>query len=147
MRFVVLFHTHTLFRGESTTLLTHFFQATANIDLATEEKIHQVLFESCKGSTMLLIAHRIHTIMKCDRVLMLERGQMLAFGTPEELVQTSPDFASLIKHAGLKAGGRHSVSVPATLSLPPVEAAATTPTATTLIELPPEAGTSASAQQ
>eukprot|EP01106_Pelomyxa_sp_JSP_P016649 TRINITY_DN630_c0_g1_i1.p1 TRINITY_DN630_c0_g1~~TRINITY_DN630_c0_g1_i1.p1 ORF type:complete len:197 (-),score=52.39 TRINITY_DN630_c0_g1_i1:72-662(-) len=77
-------------------------EATASVDLATEEKIHNVIFHQCAKSTMFLIAHRTHTILKCDRVMMLEAGHILGFGTPAELQQSNPVFAALIKKSGWK---------------------------------------------
>ncbi|KAH3761058.1 multidrug resistance-associated protein 1 [Pelomyxa schiedti] len=77
-------------------------EATANVDLATEEKIHNVIFQKCAHSTMLIIAHRTHTILQCDRVMMMERGTIIGFGPPEELLATNPAFASLIKKSDFK---------------------------------------------
>jgi ABC-type multidrug transport system fused ATPase/permease subunit len=108
-------------------------EATANIDLATEERIHHVLFERCKGATMMFIAHRTHTIMKCDRVLMLERGQVVAFGTPRELMHKSEAFAALIKHSGLKDEQRGSTMIPVPAPAPTPPSIPTT--TTTLVEV------------
>ncbi|KAH3763786.1 multidrug resistance-associated protein 3 [Pelomyxa schiedti] len=77
-------------------------EATANVDLSTEEKIHKAIFEKCHSSTMILIAHRTHTILHCDRVMMLEKGALVAFGPPKELMATCPAFAALIKKSDFK---------------------------------------------
>jgi len=91
-------------------------EATASVDLATEEKIHNVIFEQCKKSTMILIAHRTHTILKCDRVMMMERGEVIGFGPPDVLLEENASFASLIKKAGFKdkKGGHASAAATAT---------------------------------
>jgi ATP-binding cassette subfamily C (CFTR/MRP) protein 2 len=60
-------------------------EATANIDLKTEEKIQACVEQDFKDTTMLIIAHRIQTIMNCDRILILEKGKMAALDTPANL--------------------------------------------------------------
>ncbi|KAH3756097.1 multidrug resistance-associated protein 3 [Pelomyxa schiedti] len=77
-------------------------EATASVDLATEEKIHRVIFERCSSSTMILIAHRLHTILKCNRVMMMERGEVIGFGPPGVLMEENASFSALIKKAGFK---------------------------------------------
>ena len=75
-------------------------EATANVDLQTEKRIFDALFTHCKGSTMFMIAHRLHTILTCDKILMLEKGRVLGFGAPEELKKTCPEFAALVSKTG-----------------------------------------------
>ncbi|KAH3763070.1 multidrug resistance-associated protein 1 [Pelomyxa schiedti] len=77
-------------------------EATANVDVETEEKIHSVVFEQCRSSTMFIIAHRTHTILQCDRVMMIERGSIVGLGPPKQLMSTNPAFSSFIKKAVLK---------------------------------------------
>ena len=55
-------------------------EATANIDLKTEENIQNCIKEEFTDTTMLIIAHRIQTIMDCDRILVLEKGKIAALG-------------------------------------------------------------------
>jgi ABC-type multidrug transport system fused ATPase/permease subunit len=85
-------------------------EATANVDLSTEEKIHHAIFTKCGRSTMFLIAHRTHTILRCDRVLMMEKGQAIAFGPPSKIIKESKAFADLIKHSGWKEAGTASAA-------------------------------------
>ena len=49
-------------------------EATANIDVLTEETIQKLINEEFKGATVLTIAHRLNTIIKSDKILMLEQG-------------------------------------------------------------------------
>jgi ATP-binding cassette subfamily B protein len=56
------------------------------------------LDELMAGRTTLIIAHRLATVLNADRILVLERGRLLASGSHSELMQTSPlyrEFASL----------------------------------------------------
>lgn len=72
-------------------------EATANIDLKTEEKIQKCIDQDFKNTTMLIIAHRIQTIMNCDRILVLEKGRIAALDTPANLsAQSDSYFTNII---------------------------------------------------
>ena len=73
-------------------------EATANIDVVTEQKIQQLIQDEFKGATTFTIAHRLNTIIKSDKVLFLDKGQVLEFDSPVNLVK-KPDskFAGLLK--------------------------------------------------
>jgi ABC-type multidrug transport system fused ATPase/permease subunit len=60
-------------------------EATASMDLGTEETIRKIIDEDFKSSTMIIIAHRISTVMKCDRILVLDNGEVAEFDTPDNL--------------------------------------------------------------
>lgn len=60
-------------------------EATASIDYATDAKIQDTLRE-LKGSTVITIAHRLMTIVDYDKVMVLESGEVVEFGSPWELV-------------------------------------------------------------
>lgn len=49
-------------------------EATANIDMVTEEKIQNLITTQFQNSTMITIAHRLNTIINSDRVLVLNYG-------------------------------------------------------------------------
>ena len=49
-------------------------EATANIDVVTEERIQKLIEAEFRGSTVITIAHRLNTIMKSDKVLVLDQG-------------------------------------------------------------------------
>ena len=73
-------------------------EATSNIDLITEEKIQSLIESQFNESTVITIAHRLNTIIKSDRVLVLSMGEVVEFDSPGNLVQ-NPDseFAKLLK--------------------------------------------------
>jgi ABC-type multidrug transport system fused ATPase/permease subunit len=62
-------------------------EATANIDLVTEQKIQDLISKNFKDSTMLTIAHRLNTIIHSDRVLVLSFGRIKEFDKPRRLMK------------------------------------------------------------
>merc|ERR1711953_692941 len=60
-------------------------EATANVDVTTEDKIQKAVETYFKNSTVLVIAHRLNTIMGCDKVLVLEKGEVKEFGNLKQL--------------------------------------------------------------
>ena len=66
--------------------------STSAIDSATEDEIQKAMRRAQQGRTTLLITHRLSQIRWADCILVLERGQVVARGTHEELLQTSPHY-------------------------------------------------------
>jgi len=66
------------------------------LDVATETRVHDALREVLATTTALVIAHRPSTVRLADRVALLEGGRVIAVGTHEELLQTSPQYAALM---------------------------------------------------
>ncbi|KUF86677.1 Necrosis-inducing protein [Phytophthora nicotianae] len=62
-------------------------EATASIDHETERAISDAIASEFATSTVLTVAHRIQTIMHCDRVLLLDKGRIAESGDPKELVK------------------------------------------------------------
>ncbi len=67
------------------------------VDTATERAILDNLTEEREGKTTLLIAHRISTVKDLDRVLVLEDGKIAAFGTHDELIESSPIYRDMVE--------------------------------------------------
>ena len=60
-------------------------EATSSMDLETEDIIRQIINDDFKSSTMIIVAHRISTVMNCDRILVLNNGEVAEFDTPNNL--------------------------------------------------------------
>ena len=69
--------------------------ATSSVDASTEQAIKEALREVMRGRTTFVIAHRLSTIALADEVVVLEGGEVLARGTHDELMQTSPLYAEI----------------------------------------------------
>ncbi|KFQ18484.1 Multidrug resistance-associated protein 6, partial [Merops nubicus] len=76
-------------------------EATAAVDFETDLQIQSTLRTQFRDSTVLTIAHRINTIMDCDRILVLENGQIAEFDTLEHLIAQKGLFYRLMEESGL----------------------------------------------
>jgi len=73
-------------------------EATASIDINTEHSIQELMNDAFKDSTMLIIAHRINTIINCNKVMVLSYGELKEFDTPENLLSDKNSmFSALVK--------------------------------------------------
>jgi ATP-binding cassette subfamily B protein len=72
--------------------------ATSAIDSATEDKIQQALRAVMKDRTTLLITPRLSQIRWADKVVVLQRGQVVAVGAHEELMKTSELYRRIFSH-------------------------------------------------
>lgn len=77
-------------------------EATAAIDLETDSLIQSTIREQFNNCTILTIAHRINTIMDYDRILVLDKGEVKEFASPEDLLANDKSmFSALVRDAGL----------------------------------------------
>ena len=67
------------------------------VDTDTEKVIIGNLRENRKGRTTILIAHRISTVEKMDKIIYIEDGKIGAVGTHEELIETCPDYRTMVE--------------------------------------------------
>ncbi|XP_076862008.1 ATP-binding cassette sub-family C member 5 isoform X2 [Brachyhypopomus gauderio] len=61
-------------------------EATAAIDAETDQLLQETIRSSFQGCTTLVIAHRLNTVLSCNRVLVLDQGQILEFDSPSNLL-------------------------------------------------------------
>ncbi len=70
-------------------------EATSALDAESEEIIQTNLDEIAKGRTVIIIAHRLSAVRKCDRIVTVEAGEVTEMGTHEELIQADGRYAQL----------------------------------------------------
>uniref|UniRef100_H3HE07 Uncharacterized protein n=1 Tax=Phytophthora ramorum TaxID=164328 RepID=H3HE07_PHYRM len=76
-------------------------EATANVDTATDRLIQATIQETFADKTVLIIAHRINTILHCNKIAVMDAGRVAEFGAPSSLLQQHDSiFASLANRSG-----------------------------------------------
>merc|ERR1719204_2002185 len=77
-------------------------EATAAVDLETDDLIQATIRKEFAESSVLTIAHRLNTIMDYDRIMVLDKGELREYDSPNKLLQ-NPDsiFYGMVKDAGL----------------------------------------------
>jgi ABC-type bacteriocin transporter len=64
-------------------------EATSNLDTVTERALQSTIETIGREMTVILIAHRLSTIKNCDRIFVFEKGEIIEFGTHEELLKNN----------------------------------------------------------
>ncbi|KAJ2679548.1 Multidrug resistance-associated protein 1 [Coemansia spiralis] len=72
-------------------------EATANIDSKTDQIMQSVIRNEFKDCTVLIIAHRLKTVLDSDRILVMDQGQVAEFDTPSNLLAQGGLFAKLVE--------------------------------------------------
>ncbi|CAG9827192.1 unnamed protein product [Diabrotica balteata] len=77
-------------------------EATANVDLHTDALIQKTIRKKFVDCTVITVAHRLHTIMDSDKVLVMDAGEILEYDSPHILLQnTNGVFYSLLMQTGI----------------------------------------------
>lgn len=77
-------------------------EATAAVDLETDDLIQRTIRTEFKDCTILTIAHRLNTILDSDRVIVLDKGNIVEFDSPANLMLKKDSlFYAMCKDAGL----------------------------------------------
>ena len=69
--------------------------STRFVDIETEAKIHEALEELMRDRTSFIIAQRVSTVLNADKIVVLNRGKIVAEGTHHELMQSSPIYREI----------------------------------------------------
>ncbi|CAC9497537.1 Lipid A export permease/ATP-binding protein MsbA [uncultured Gammaproteobacteria bacterium] len=73
-------------------------EATSALDSATERKVQAAIDEMQKDRTTIIIAHRLSTVQKADKIVVLRQGEVTEQGSHQELLSANGEYASLYKH-------------------------------------------------
>jgi ABC-type multidrug transport system fused ATPase/permease subunit len=63
-----------------------FDEATSALDIDTEAEIMKTIFKFQKSKTIIIIAHRLSTVKKCDLIYKINKGKIESFGSPEKFI-------------------------------------------------------------
>jgi ATP-binding cassette, subfamily B, bacterial MsbA len=80
-------------------------EATSNLDTVSEQLVQAALVAATRGRTTLVIAHRLSTVRRADRIVVLEEGRVAQIGTWDELAASEGPFADLIRSGFAPGGG------------------------------------------
>jgi ATP-binding cassette subfamily B protein len=86
-------------------------EATSSVDTTTEKEIQKALDNLVQGRTTIAIAHRLSTLRKADRLVVLDRGQVVEVGNHEELMAREGHYYKLYQAQARNPDGEAEVSV------------------------------------
>ena len=72
-------------------------EATASVDSETESLIQDAIDRLIRGRTTLMIAHRLSTLRKANKIIVVDKGEIIEMGSPEELMALKGKYYKLIQ--------------------------------------------------
>ena len=73
-------------------------ESTSALDGPNEQRMREAIDAVAKNRTLIVIAHRLSTVVDSDQIIVLERGKVVGVGTHSELVKSTPLYTELAKH-------------------------------------------------
>jgi ATP-binding cassette subfamily B protein len=73
-------------------------ESTSALDGLNEQRMREAIDAVAKNRTMIVIAHRLSTVVDSDQILVLDGGQIIGSGTHSELVKSTELYRDLAKH-------------------------------------------------
>ena len=77
-------------------------EATSNLDVKIENKLTEIISEIKGTKTIIAIAHRLSTLLNCDKIVYLKDGELIDAGSFQELSAKHPDFQEIVKLSRIK---------------------------------------------
>jgi len=62
-------------------------EVTSNFDSDSEKRFKEVFFREFKGSTIIIISHRLETVLHCNKVIVMDKGMIIEFDSPTKLLE------------------------------------------------------------
>lgn len=73
-------------------------EATSALDAESEHLVQDAIYKNLSGRTVLIVAHRLSTIEKADKIVVIDQGRVIAQGKHKELVEKNGLYAKLVRH-------------------------------------------------
>ena len=70
-------------------------EATSSLDSESEKKIQDAIDKLMLDKTSLIIAHKFSTIKKCDKIILIDKGRIVAEGTHDELINSNSSYKNM----------------------------------------------------
>ena len=70
-------------------------EATSSLDSESEKKIQDAIDKLMLNKTSLIIAHKFSTIKKCDKIILIDKGRIVAEGTHDELINSNSSYKNM----------------------------------------------------
>ena len=86
-------------------------EATSSLDAHTEQLLHSATAAAMRGRTTLIIAHRLVTVMRLPRIIVMREGRLVAEGAHDELMSRCEYYSDLVRHQLIGAGQGGRVAV------------------------------------
>ncbi|UPK92231.1 hypothetical protein LCI18_003166 [Fusarium solani-melongenae] len=82
-------------------------EATASLPAESEAQFQEVIWKRCANTTVISVMHRLESTLQYDKILVLDKGSVAAFGSPKELVLAQDEYyCSMLKEGGLEEQAR-----------------------------------------
>ncbi|MBR1912267.1 MAG: ABC transporter ATP-binding protein [Treponema sp.] len=82
-------------------------EATASVDADNESCIQSAISQLCRGKTLLVIAHRLHTIAGADKILVINDGRIAESGTHEQLMARQGMYCTMVTKRAMQTGWKN----------------------------------------